>query len=83
MNNIQKMACRVQNELLAAYENKYFEATSAEQMTIEMDYARYEVILDWAALCSEAEYNKLQDVDNDYDVAFNRGRDAAISIIFD
>ena len=82
MNKIQKMAARVMNELLAAYENRYFEAAAAEKMSLEFDYSRFEVIIDWAQLCTEEEYEKVQEVDNDYDVAFNRASEAAIKIIF-
>ena len=82
MNKIQKMAARVMNELLAAYENGYFDATDAKSMSIDFDCSRYEVIIDWAQLCSEEEYEKIQEVDNDYDVAFNRASEAVIKILF-
>lgn len=79
---IQEMAGLVMREILLGYERDYFGRTNLKD---EIEYSAYEIIVDWARLCTSEEYYKvLEDPNiykNIYDEAFDRGKKAALAII--
>ena len=79
---IQEMAGRVMHEILLGYQNDYFDRTKLKE---SIEGSSYEIIVDWAGLCTSEEYYKvLEDPNiykNIYDEAFDRGVKAALAII--
>ena len=81
-SKIQEMACRVMNEILLGYEHDYFNRVNLKE---SIEDSSYEIIVDWAGICTEEEYYKLVEdpnvYKNIYDEAFDRGVKAALAII--
>ncbi len=82
MKKLHEMACTIMREILIGYHENYF---SHDDLENEIEYSRYEIIIDWTKLCSEEEYNRLVEdpkiYQNIYDEAFDRAKKAALAII--
>ena len=82
MNTIYEMARAIVREILDGYEHDYFNQNDLEN---DIEFARYEIIVDWAGLCSAEEYEKIVEdpkiYKNIYDEAFDRAKKAVLNII--
>ena len=82
MKTIYEMTRIIVREILDGYEHDYFNQNDLEN---DIDLARYEIIVDWAGLCSAEEYEKIVEDPkiylNTYDVAFDRAKKAVLAII--
>lgn len=82
MKNLNEMVGTIMFEILGGYYENYF---SHDDLENEIEYSRYEIIIDWAKLCSEEEYNRLVEdpkvYQNIYDEAFDRAKKAVLAAI--
>ena len=82
MKKLNEMVGTIMFEILGGYYENYF---SRDDLENEIEYSRYEIIIDWAKLCSEEEYNRLVEdpkvYQNIYDEAFDRAKKAVLAAI--
>lgn len=82
MKIVYKMTRIIVREILDGYEHDYFNQNDLEN---DIEFARYEIIVDWAGLCSAEQYEKIVEdpkiYKNVYDVAFDRAKKAVLAII--
>lgn len=83
VNTIYGMTRIIAREILDGYEHNYFNQNDLEN---DIESARYEIIVDWAGLCSAEEYEKIVEdpniYKNIYDEAFDKAKKAVLDIIF-